>query len=35
MRFFQTDLYGNRDFAQRDADLARIVPVMVRMLPEP
>ncbi len=34
MRFFQTDLYGNRDFAQRDADLARIVPVMVRMLPD-
>ena len=32
--FFQTDLYGNADFAQRDADLARIVPVMVRMLPE-
>jgi hypothetical protein len=34
MRFFQTDLYGNRDFAQRDADLARVVPVMVRMLPD-
>ena len=32
--FFQTDLYGNGDFAQRDADLARIVPVMVRVLPE-
>jgi len=34
MRFFQNDLYGNRDFARRDADLARIVPVMVRMLPD-
>ncbi len=32
--FFQTDLYGGMDFAQRDADLARVVPVMVRMLPE-
>jgi len=32
--FFQTDLYGGADFAQRDADLARVVPVMVRMLPE-
>jgi hypothetical protein len=34
VRFFQTDLYGNGDFAQRDADLARVVPVMVRMLPD-
>jgi hypothetical protein len=32
--FFQTDLYGNVDFARRDADLARVVPVMVLMLPE-
>jgi hypothetical protein len=32
--FFQTDLYGNGEFAQRDTDLTRIVPVMVRMLPE-
>ncbi len=32
--FFQTDLYGGTDFAQRDADLARVVPVMTRMLPE-
>ncbi len=32
--FFQTDLYGGMDFSQRDADLARVVPVMVRMLPE-
>jgi hypothetical protein len=33
IQFFQTDLYGGADFAQRDADLARVVPVMVRMLP--
>ena len=32
--FFQTDLYGSGEFAQRDADLARILPVMLRMLPE-
>ncbi len=32
--FFQTDLYGSADFARRDADLARVVPVMVRMLPD-
>jgi len=32
--FFQTDLYGSGEFARRDADLARIVPMMVRMLPE-
>ena len=34
IRFFQADLYGSTDFAQRDADLTRVVPVMVRMLPE-
>jgi hypothetical protein len=31
--FFQSDLYGASDFAQRDADLARVVPIMTRMLP--
>ena len=31
--FFLSDLYGSADFAQRDADLARIVPVLTRMLP--
>jgi hypothetical protein len=31
--FFLSDLYGTSDFAQRDADLARVVPVMTRMLP--
>ena len=34
IRFFQSDLYGAGEFARRDADLARIVPMMVRMLPE-
>jgi len=32
--FFEADLYGGADFARRDADLARIVPAMVLMLPE-
>jgi len=32
--FFQSDLYGAQDFSRRDADLARIVPVMTRMLPD-
>lgn len=31
--FFQTDLYGPGDFSRRDADLARVVPLMVRALP--
>src|SRR5947209_7210564 len=34
IEFFQKDLYGNSDFARRDADLARVVPLLVRMLPE-
>jgi hypothetical protein len=34
MRFFETDLYGGADFARRDADLARVVPAMRRLLPE-
>jgi hypothetical protein len=33
MRFFETDLYGGADFAQRDADLARVAPMMKRLLP--
>jgi hypothetical protein len=32
--FFQNDLYGGGDFSRRDADLARVVPAMVRLLPE-
>jgi hypothetical protein len=34
IRFFQSDLYGPGDYSRRDADLARVVPIMVRVLPE-
>jgi hypothetical protein len=34
IEFFRTDLYGNADYARRDADVARVVPMMVAMLPE-
>jgi hypothetical protein len=33
-RFFLADLYGPQDFAQRDAQFARIVPALVRMFPQ-
>ena len=33
IEFFRTDLYGPGDFSRRDADLARVVPTLVRMLP--
>jgi hypothetical protein len=32
--FFLTDLYGPKDFSSRDAQLARVVPIMLRILPE-
>ena len=32
--FFQNDLYSGADYSRRDADLARVVPMMVKMLPE-
>jgi hypothetical protein len=32
--FFRSDLYGNERMARRDADVARVVPIMVRTLPE-
>lgn len=32
--FFLTDLYGDRDFSRRDADIARVVPKMQRLLPQ-
>lgn len=32
-RFFLTDLYGAQDYSQRDADLARILPKLVALLP--
>jgi hypothetical protein len=34
VEFFETDLYGGADFARRDADVARVVPILVRTLPE-
>jgi hypothetical protein len=34
IRFFQNDLYGATDFSRRDADLARVVPMLVRVLPD-
>ena len=33
--FFLNDLYGDRDFSGRDRDLARVLPLMMRLLPEP
>ncbi len=32
--FFQNDLYGPGDFSRRDADLARVVPMLVKVLPD-
>lgn len=32
-RFFLNDLYGPRDFSERDAQFARIVPALVRLFP--
>lgn len=32
--FFLSDLYGDRDFSGRDRDLARVLPLMLRLLPE-
>lgn len=31
--FFLDDVYGDRDFSQRDADIARVMPMMTRLLP--
>ena len=33
--FFLNDLYGEGDFADRDRAVERVVPIMMRMLPEP
>ena len=33
-QFFLEELYGERDFSQRDADVERILPKMTRLLPE-
>ncbi|KGQ19401.1 hypothetical protein LF41_3053 [Lysobacter dokdonensis DS-58] len=32
-RFFLTDVYGDHDFTRRDADIARVLPTMQRLLP--
>lgn len=32
--FFLSDVYGDRDFTRRDADIARVVPMMRRLLPK-
>src|SRR5258708_24699619 len=32
--FFQNDLYGPGDYSRRDADIARVVPMLVKVLPE-
>jgi hypothetical protein len=32
-RFFLDELYGPRDFSQRDAQFAKVVPTMVRLFP--
>lgn len=34
-RFFLSDVYGEQDFRQRDADIARVIPRMQRLLPAP
>lgn len=31
--FFRSDLYGPKDFSQRDRDVERVFPVMLRLLP--
>ena len=32
-RFFLTDVYGDQDFSRRDADIARVIPMMQKLLP--
>ncbi|MCW5580749.1 MAG: hypothetical protein KIS72_05375 [Luteimonas sp.] len=32
--FFLSDVYGDRDFTRRDADIARVLPMMRRLLPK-
>ena len=31
--FFLSDMYGDRDFSRRDADIAKVMPMMQRLLP--
>ncbi|HMS81100.1 MAG TPA: hypothetical protein PKC20_16530, partial [Burkholderiaceae bacterium] len=32
-RFFLDELYGAKDFSQRDAELARVIPTLTRFMP--
>lgn len=32
-RFFLTDVYGDHDFSRRDANVAKVIPMMQRLLP--
>ncbi|MDH5821508.1 hypothetical protein QFW77_00670 [Luteimonas sp. RD2P54] len=32
-RFFLQDVYGDHDFARRDADIVRVIPMMQKLLP--
>jgi len=34
MAFFVEELYGPKDFSQRDADLARVIPKLAKVLPD-
>jgi hypothetical protein len=34
-RFFLNDVYGDHDFSRRDADIARVMPMMQGLLPRP
>ncbi len=34
-QFFLSDVYNDRDFSRRDADIARVLPMMQRLLPTP
>jgi len=34
MQFFVDELYGPKDFSQRDADIARVIPKLASVLPE-
>lgn len=34
-RFFLDELYGPRDYRERDAQFARVVPTLVRLFPDP
>lgn len=34
VRFFLTELYGGLDFRERDQDMGRVMPVMIRFLPD-